>query len=318
MGASIYDFDTTAANNTSVDGISQAENVMRPPAVNNAFRALDAILARFCDDLGAVNTVGGTADAITVTLSSGITAYATGQIFRFVAASANTGAATINVNGIGAKAIRKISGGADAALAAGDLAGGETYLVVYRASANSAAGAWVLVGAGGVTRASLGLDTTDSPQFAGLNIGAATDTTLSRGAAGFVAVEGNRVPSPASQAEGDILYRGSTEWERLPKGTASQVLQMNSGATAPEWATPASGGQPIPTNSSFAVGTFMMLKDESGGTISNGSSVSGSVLRVATISSGSVGTLSTPSGTWKNIGGGSVSAGQVAYFVRTA
>src|SRR5260221_102494 len=41
------------------------------------------------------------------------------------------------------------------------------------------------------TRASLGLDTSDSPQFAGLNIGAATDTTVTRTGAGDIAVEGN-------------------------------------------------------------------------------------------------------------------------------
>lgn len=70
-----------------------------------------------------------------------------------------------------------------------------------------------------------------------LELGHASDTTLSRGASGFMAVEGKRVPSPASQASGDILYRGSTEWERLAKGTALQTLRMNSGATAPEWAT---------------------------------------------------------------------------------
>jgi len=74
-----------------------------------------------------------------------------------------------------------------------------------------------------------------------VELGHASDTTLSRGAAGFLAVEGKRVPSPASQAAGDILYRGGTEWERLAKGTAGQVLTMNSGATAPEWATPTAG-----------------------------------------------------------------------------
>jgi hypothetical protein len=57
-----------------------------------------------------------------------------------------------------------------------------------------------------------------------------------------LAVEGKRVPSPASQAAGDILYRGGTEWERLAKGTAGQVLTMNSGATAPEWADASGGG----------------------------------------------------------------------------
>jgi hypothetical protein len=71
-----------------------------------------------------------------------------------------------------------------------------------------------------------------------IEVGHATDTTISRGAAGFIAVEGNRVPSPASQAAGDILYRDTNEWARLPKGTALQELRMNSGATAPEWATP--------------------------------------------------------------------------------
>jgi hypothetical protein len=39
-----------------------------------------------------------------------------------------------------------------------------------------------------------------------------------------------------SDADGDVYYRASGALARLPKGTASQVLQMNSGATAPEWA----------------------------------------------------------------------------------
>lgn len=145
MGASVYDFSTTPASNTTIDSISQAENVMRPPAVNNAFRALDAIIARFVDDLGGVNTVGGTGDAITVTLASGITAYATGQIFRFKASAANTTNVTLNVNSIGAKAVRKISGGTDVALIANDLLPGVMYEVIYDTAANSAAGAWIVV-----------------------------------------------------------------------------------------------------------------------------------------------------------------------------
>ena len=38
--------------------------------------------------------------------------------------------------------------------------------------------------------------------------------------------------------QGDILYRDGSGLQRLAKGTAGQVLQMNSGATAPEWYTP--------------------------------------------------------------------------------
>lgn len=40
--------------------------------------------------------------------------------------------------------------------------------------------------------------------------------------------------------QGDLIYHNGTDNVRLPKGTASQVLTMNAGATAPEWA--AGGG----------------------------------------------------------------------------
>ena len=39
--------------------------------------------------------------------------------------------------------------------------------------------------------------------------------------------------------QGDLLYRDGSGLQRLAKGTASQELRMNSGATAPEWHTPA-------------------------------------------------------------------------------
>ena len=42
---------------------------------------------------------------------------------------------------------------------------------------------------------------------------------------------------------GDTLYATAADTlARLAIGTAGQVLQVNSGATAPEWATPAAGG----------------------------------------------------------------------------
>jgi hypothetical protein len=49
---------------------------------------------------------------------------------------------------------------------------------------------------------------------------------------------------------GDTIYSssGSTP-ARLGIGTAGQVLQVNSGATAPEWATPAAGGSMTLINS---------------------------------------------------------------------
>ena len=43
---------------------------------------------------------------------------------------------------------------------------------------------------------------------------------------------------------GDIIYRNATVPTRLGIGTAGQVLTVNSGATAPQWSTPASSSGP--------------------------------------------------------------------------
>lgn len=49
-----------------------------------------------------------------------------------------------------------------------------------------------------------------------------------------------------SLVAGDILYATAADTlARLPKGTALQQLRVNSGATAPEWATVAAGGQTL-------------------------------------------------------------------------
>lgn len=74
-----------------------------------------------------IATVSGT-DTLTGTLSPAPTAYATGNLFSFVAVATNTGAATINLNSLGAKSITK-SG--TTALAAGDIVSGQVYLIEY-------------------------------------------------------------------------------------------------------------------------------------------------------------------------------------------
>ena len=74
-----------------------------------------------------IATVSGT-DTLTGSLTPAIAAYATGNLFSFVAAATNTGAATINLNSLGAKSITK-SG--TTALVAGDLVNGQVYLIEY-------------------------------------------------------------------------------------------------------------------------------------------------------------------------------------------
>lgn len=57
-------------------------------------------------------TYGGTANAITLATPLSLSALTTGQEFRFRATAANTGATTINVDGIGAKTAKTVTGAA--------------------------------------------------------------------------------------------------------------------------------------------------------------------------------------------------------------
>lgn len=81
----------------------------------------------------------GAADAYVITPSPAIAAYEEGQRFVFRAANANTGASTLNVNGLGAIAIQTNNA---AALGAGVIAAGGIYEVTY--DANTTPDRWVL------------------------------------------------------------------------------------------------------------------------------------------------------------------------------
>ena len=61
------------------------------------------------------------------------------------------------------------------------------------------------------------------------------------------AVTGAKI-AMGSDAAGDILTYNGTDYIRLAKGTAAQVLKMNAGATAVEWGT-AAGGIAVPGSS---------------------------------------------------------------------
>lgn len=65
------------------------------------------------------------------------------------------------------------------------------------------------------TRSSLGLDTSDSPQFAGVNVGNASDTTITRASAGVIAVEGVNVVLTTDSRLSD---------SRAPSGSAGGSL----------------------------------------------------------------------------------------------
>jgi hypothetical protein len=72
-------------------------------------------------------TVAGT-DTLTGTTTPALAAYATGNQFSFLVANTNTGAVTINVDGIGAKAITRTG---TTALVAGDMVAGQAVEIIY-------------------------------------------------------------------------------------------------------------------------------------------------------------------------------------------
>lgn len=71
---------------------------------------------------------GGTGDALTAALNPPLTALATGTVINVLATAANTGPATIDVNGLGAKAITKWG---SVPLAAGDIVSGQMLSLAY-------------------------------------------------------------------------------------------------------------------------------------------------------------------------------------------
>ena len=95
-------------------------------ALRNQYAAAGQIQDQSLTHITATNTAG-TANAITIEPTPPITAYAAGQRFSFVAEGTNTGAVTVDVSSLGAKAVQKLG----AALVAGDIATGDLVAIEY-------------------------------------------------------------------------------------------------------------------------------------------------------------------------------------------
>jgi len=73
----------------------------------------------------------GSTDAYACNLVPAITTYITGSAYTFKANTANTGAATLNLNSLGAKTIVKVVGGITTTLADNDIRAGQFVNVIY-------------------------------------------------------------------------------------------------------------------------------------------------------------------------------------------
>lgn len=126
------------------------------------------------DAQSLVGSVAGT-NTITGSLTPAITGYIDGMSIILVPANANTGAATLALNGLSAKAIVKFGSGA---LVSGDMGAGCAYLLIYRSAQNN----WVVMNPDRVPVAQvagLGTLSTQSGTFSGTSSGTNTgDQTI--------------------------------------------------------------------------------------------------------------------------------------------
>ena len=175
-------------------------------------------------------TAGGTATVLTATLTPAITAYVTGQRYIVKAASAATGAATINFNSVGAKTIQRNQ----AAIAAGDWESGDLLELGYD-------GTYFQLHA--PTRISTDYITSDM----------ILDGTIAAVDIATGAVNGAKI-AMGSDAQGDVLYHNGTNYARLGAGTSGYFLMTQGSGANPTYATPHTLGTEAATTSGTAVG----------------------------------------------------------------
>ena len=124
----------------------------------------------------------------------------------------------------GAAAMRTLGNSIDTSFV--DLKGGTTGQVLSKNSDTDLDFTWVTDAAGDIT-------------------GVTAGTGISGGGTSGTVTVTNSMATAITTA-GDVIYgTGSGTFSRLGIGTAGQVLQVNSGATAPEWATSSSGGMTL-------------------------------------------------------------------------
>jgi hypothetical protein len=228
--------------------------------INNNLVKLDTIL-------GAITTAGS-ANAYTLTSGLSLSAYVSGQAFTIKASFSNTGAATLNVDGLGAKSLVKA---VSTAVASGDIVSGKIYRVAYDGTNFQVQGSFpgdfqtsdatltalaalsitsdtYIRGTGTDAFAVDSLSTvwdklltassTKSPQFSTVELGASSDTTLSRASAGRVAVEGSNVVMASDAADQTAMEAASSTTTfaspgriQYHPGVAKAWVNFNGGGT---------------------------------------------------------------------------------------
>lgn len=174
--SNISSWSTTAASNNS-PAPNGAPEGMAPSGVNDVIRENMAAVSKFYKDTQGTLVTAGSSNAYTLTTNNAHASLAAQSLLVFRADRANTGAVTLNVDGLGAKSLRA----AGAVLSSGALAAD----VIYCAAYNSTDDAYDLVSGNvsavaQVTRVISGLETsvngTDSDHDIDITSGSCFDS----------------------------------------------------------------------------------------------------------------------------------------------
>jgi hypothetical protein len=224
-----------------------------------------AQIALWRNDMGGGATVGGTANAVTLTLNGTMAAY-TQTLLSFVATAPNTGATTMKVDGTTALPLR-ITAGAD--MTGGELAAGRIYFFFK----NPSAAEWLMSGS------SISKTYVDAGDAAALAAAATAQSTASAAASAASAAQttansatttANSANTAAATAQTTANNAAAVAAAAVPSqtGNASKVLKTN--GTATSWS-----GLTVTANASVAAGGSV--------TFANNMSISGSTTSFWTV-----------------------------------
>lgn len=145
--SSIYSWSTIAGDNELSDTAIDWREGQSPSSVNNSARAMMGRVAELLGDIGGTVTSTNVGNAYAVTANSAFSALAGGLIVAFIASATNTGPATLAVNGLSSKSLRRLgpTGADDAPLYKGQIRSGQRYVCRYATAADTGTGGWVVL-----------------------------------------------------------------------------------------------------------------------------------------------------------------------------
>lgn len=211
---SIYNWSTVAADNATSDSAINWAEGQAPSTVNDSARVMMQRTKELLNDIGGIAAVGGTANALTLTASSAFTGYLNGRRVSFRAVTDNTGAVTLNVNGIGAKPVVKFTTAGETALSGAEIQQTGIYEVIYSTSLNGGGGGWLLLNPSPVSVSAFALTLLDDADAAAARVtlvaaGSATTITAGNGLSGGGDLSANRTLTLALTSLGAVTTLAS-------------------------------------------------------------------------------------------------------------